>query len=160
MPVSLLPASPRDLDSPCPELLHALAFNYSDAAEGRAEIAAILSSFSAVERNPPWLSYWARCDESRAFAGLCGFKANLDQFGQVEIAYCTFPANLGRGIAKAMARRLVEIARHGGARLVLAHTLPVANASGSVLARSGFDRLGTVHDPEDGLVWRWRLLLS
>jgi len=45
--------------------------------------------------------------------------------------------------------------RHGQVRVVRAHTLPEANASTRVLTKCGFQRIGEVIDPEDGLVWRW-----
>jgi len=32
---------------------------------------------------------------------------------------------------------------------------PAANASTRVLEKCGFRHTGTVHDPVDGLVWRW-----
>ena len=40
-------------------------------------------------------------------------------------------------------------------RRIRAHTLPERNASTSVLTKAGFELLGAVVDPEDGLVWRW-----
>jgi len=40
-------------------------------------------------------------------------------------------------------------------RVVRAHTLAEANASTRVLAKCGFQRIGEVVDPDDGLVWRW-----
>ena len=42
----------------------------------------------------------------------------------------------------------------GRIRLVGAHTLPTPNASTRVLTKCGFERIGEVEDPEDGLVWR------
>ena len=35
--------------------------------------------------------------------------------------------------------------------------LPEANASGRVLAKCGFRRVGEVIDPDDGVVWRWEI---
>lgn len=46
-------------------------------------------------------------------------------------------------------RALPDVAR------VVAHTLPIENASSRVLRHCGFERIGEVIDPEDGLVWRW-----
>ena len=47
--------------------------------------------------------------------------------------------------------------RSGRVSLVRAHTLPQENASTRVLTKCGFDFVGEVIDPEDGLVWRWEL---
>jgi [ribosomal protein S5]-alanine N-acetyltransferase len=35
--------------------------------------------------------------------------------------------------------------------------LPAENASTSVLRSNGFVRDGEINDPEEGIVWRWRL---
>jgi RimJ/RimL family protein N-acetyltransferase len=86
--------------------------------------------------------------------GTCGFKGP-PAAGAAEIAYFTFPCFTGRGLAKAMARKLEVFAVQGGLRLLIAHTLPHANASTSVLRACGFLHAGETVDPEDGLVWRW-----
>jgi len=44
---------------------------------------------------------------------------------------------------------------HEQVRTVRAHPLPQPNASTRVLTKCGFQRIGEVIDPEDGLVWRW-----
>ena len=111
-----------------------------------------------VGAEPPWIGYLAVDDASRAVIGCCGFTGNPSQDGSVEIAYFTFPPNEGKGHATEMARMLVGIAREqGGVRHVIAHTLPEVNASTRVLQKLGFARVGEITDPEDGLIWRWRL---
>jgi [ribosomal protein S5]-alanine N-acetyltransferase len=57
------------------------------------------------------------------------------------------PAHAGRELT---ARALPRVA------LVIAHTLPIENASCQVLRRCGYRRAGEVIDPQDGLVWRWQ----
>jgi RimJ/RimL family protein N-acetyltransferase len=101
----------------------------------------------------PWRGYIAITDADGVI-GTCGFKGPPEA-GAAEIAYFTFPCFTGRGLAKAMARRLEDFAARGGLRLLIAHTLPYANASTSVLRASGFSHAGETVDPEDGLVWRW-----
>jgi ribosomal-protein-alanine N-acetyltransferase len=54
-----------------------------------------------------------------------------------------------------MAGALVAIATAAGEPLVIAHTLPVTNASARALARNGFIRDGDAIDPDEGPVWRW-----
>jgi len=105
----------------------------------------------------PWGSYLALEGSARRLVGTCGFKGNPDAEGAVEIAYFTFPGDEGRGIATAIAARMVDLASDATPpiRIVRAHTLPEVNASGRVLTKVGFARVGEVIDPEDGLVWRW-----
>ena len=105
----------------------------------------------------PWGSYLAIEGEARRLVGVCGFKGNPDDDGAVEIAYFTFPEEEGRGVATAVAAAMVKLARDAmpPPNVVRAHTLPEVNASGRVLIKAGFRRLGEVIDPEDGLVWRW-----
>jgi RimJ/RimL family protein N-acetyltransferase len=88
--------------------------------------------------------------------GAAGFKGPPDDDGVVEIAYGIAPAYAGRGYATQVANGLVEFAsKDDRVRRIRAHTLPERNASTSVLTKSGFELLGAVEDPEDGLVWRW-----
>ncbi len=104
----------------------------------------------------PWLGYLAR--EAGAWVGTCGFVGPPAQ-GEVELAYFSFPGQEGRGLAMAMAKALLVIAddaSHRGA--IVAHTLPQAGASASILTRLGFECLGEWPHPEDGLVWKWRLM--
>jgi RimJ/RimL family protein N-acetyltransferase len=94
--------------------------------------------------------------ESRSVIGSAGFKGPPDEDGMVEIAYGIVPSYQGRGYATEAAAGLVAFAfSDRRVRLVRAHTRPASNASQRVLAKSGFERIGEVVDPEDGLVWRW-----
>jgi ribosomal-protein-alanine N-acetyltransferase len=105
------------------------------------------------------MAYLAREDArgTAPFVGVCSFKSS-PQDGAVEIAYVTFPEHEGRGVGAQMAATLVEIARREpGWRELMAHTQPQANPSTRILERLGFARAGTIEDPEDGPVWRWRL---
>jgi RimJ/RimL family protein N-acetyltransferase len=92
-----------------------------------------------------------------AAVGSCGYKGPPDADGVVEIAYAIHPDQRGRGYAKEAAAALVEFAFGAGARLVLAHTRLENDASAHVLLACGFERIGEVVDPEDGLVCRWEL---
>jgi RimJ/RimL family protein N-acetyltransferase len=96
---------------------------------------------------------------SRAAVGTCGYPAAPDAKGEIEIAYFTFPAYEGRGIAGRMARELVAraSARHD-VHLIIAHTLAQTNASTRILTGLGFSHAGTMEHPEDGALWRWELL--
>ncbi len=105
----------------------------------------------------PWIHGFALVHrDSGIVVGRCGFKGPPDADGVVEIAYGMNPEHEGKGYATEAAGALVSFAfRHGQVRVVRAHTLPEANASTRVLTKCGFQRIGEVIDPEDGLVWRW-----
>ena len=87
--------------------------------------------------------------------GTCGFKGPPSE-GCVEIAYGIVPEHQGKGYATETAGALVKYAfEKSDVTTVRAHTLPEENASTGVLKKCGFERVGEVNDPEDGLVWRW-----
>lgn len=117
-----------------------------------------MAAVAAREHVPPWCGYigW---DGSRPL-GFGGFKGQPDAAGAVEIGYLTFPAHEGRGVASAIAARMIEIARREGLTAVIAHTLTQENPSTGVLGRNGFIRDGEAEDPDEGTVWRWRLDLG
>lgn len=107
---------------------------------------------------PPWCGYLVADTALARVVGTCAFKAPPDAEGAVEIAYFTFPPYEGRGYATRMARALIALARESpDARTVLAHTLPVTNASNHLLQKLGMTYEGEVIDPEDGPVWRWAM---
>ena len=106
----------------------------------------------------PWGLGFAVVDkETHTVVGTTGFKGPPDENGVVEIAYGIVPSFEGRGYATETAKAVVEFAyATGSVKRVIAHTLPMANASTSVLAKCGFEFVSDVIDPEDGLVWRWQ----
>ena len=108
-----------------------------------------------ASRPRPWIGYLALDGETGA--GTCAFK-DVPRDGVVEIAYYAFPDPEGRGVATAMARELVAMARAEDSGLAItARTLPAPGASTRILEKLRFVRVGTVDDPEDGPVWEWRL---
>jgi RimJ/RimL family protein N-acetyltransferase len=112
--------------------------------------------FEAVPRETPWIGYLGVDKESGVVVGTCGFKSGPQPDGTVEIAYFTFPAFEGRGVATAMAGLLIALARSAPeVRVVIAHTLPERNASTRVLEKAGLNHAGDIVDPENGPVWRW-----
>lgn len=116
-----------------------------------------LALVDAATSADPWIHGFAlvqRIDD--AVVGSCGFKGPPTLDGVVEIAYVVAPEYQGNGYATEAAQALVSYAfSHSRVRIVRAHTLPEANASTRVLAKSGFQCVGEVVDPDDGLVWRW-----
>jgi [ribosomal protein S5]-alanine N-acetyltransferase len=124
-----------------------------DRTQVSAAWVALLENSAPVD---PWIhgfSLVSRVDGS--IVGRCGFKGP-PAAGVVEIAYGIEAEQQGKGYATEAAEALVAYAvSTGEVRLVRAHTLPEPNASTRVLTKAGFQRVGQVVDPEDGLVWRW-----
>ena len=116
-----------------------------------------LASLRASQGSDPWRYGFAVVHRgSRSVIGNAGFKGPPDPAGMVEIAYGIVPGFEGGGYATEAAAALVQFAVDSGTvRLLRAHTLPEVNASGGILAKCGFHRVGEVEDPEDGPVWRW-----
>jgi [ribosomal protein S5]-alanine N-acetyltransferase len=100
----------------------------------------------------PWAGYLA--EEQGVFVGTCAFKT-APESGEVEIAYFTFPAHEGRGVATRMAQRLVDLATENGVVRLKAQTLPERSASTRILEKLGFSLAGSVCHPQDGEVWEW-----
>lgn len=141
------------------------------AAEVRAKIAAMsaadraqlsadwLALLAGATGNDPWVHGFSMVHrDSGAVVGSAGFKGPPGEAGVVEIAYAVEPEHQGRGFATEAAQALVGYALSSErVRTVRAHTLPQANASTRILTRCGFQHVGEVMDPEDGLVWRWEI---
>lgn len=144
--VTLIPidrdGAPRDFAGPISELLGGV-------------LGATAELYASVGFEEPWIGYVAAMAGQPV--GTCAFKSPPCE-GRVEIAYFTFPEFEGRGIATAMAAKLVAMARQTGSDVVVAaQTLPERNASHAVLEKLGFRHVDTVEHPEDGTVWEWRL---
>jgi len=116
-----------------------------------------LAGLRASQAPDPWVHGFAVVHtERRLVIGNAGFKGPPDEVGFVEIAYGIVPAFERRGFATEAATALVDFAfASGRVRVVVAHTLPVQSASTRVLAKTGFQCVGEVSDPDDGRVWRW-----
>jgi ribosomal-protein-alanine N-acetyltransferase len=113
---------------------------------------ALLAKSSAQD---PWVHGFHVVNEANVTVGLGAFKGPPED-GIVEIAYAIDSEQQGKGYATQAARELVAFAfASGQVRTVRAHTLPGGIASQRVLLKSGFEKIGEVVDPEDGLVWRF-----
>jgi [ribosomal protein S5]-alanine N-acetyltransferase len=118
-----------------------------------------IARVKATTSADPWTCGFAMVHRaSGAAVGSCAFKSPPDADGIVEIAYGVNPDHQKLGYATEAALGLVKFAfASGRVRIVRAHTLPATNASTRVLTKCGFEYVGEVIDPEDGLVWRWEL---
>jgi [ribosomal protein S5]-alanine N-acetyltransferase len=118
-----------------------------------------LARVRALTSADPWTCFFRIVHRrSASVIGQCGYKGPPGPDGVVEIAYGVDPDYQGRGFATEAAQALVHQAfGNDRVRIVRAHTLLEANASTRVLVKCGFERVGEVVDPEDGLVWRWEI---
>ncbi len=162
--LDLVPFSPKDIlaliDS---EQQFGLSFGISPA-EGLREM------FISDEVSPEWIAQLHNSTSADPFRhgfalihkadnlviGSLGFTGPPDQDGIVEIAYGIAPAYQNRGFATEAAKAGVEFAlSRDTVTKVIAHTLPSFNASAHVLTKCGFEQVGEIEHPEDGLIWRW-----
>ena len=118
-----------------------------------------LTRVRALTSADPWTCFFRMIHRaSDMVIGQCGYKGPPSTDGVVEIAYGVDPDYQDRGYATEAARALVAQALGtDDVRIVRAHTFVEANASTRVLTKCGFERVGEVMDPEDGLVWRWEI---
>lgn len=116
-----------------------------------------IDKLRAASGPDPWeFGYTVLLAESQQPIGGVSFKGAPGPDGVVEIAYGIDEEFRLRGYATEAAGALVTFAfADPRVRVVCAHTLPGAVASGRVLAKCGFTRVGDVVDPEDGPVWRF-----
>jgi RimJ/RimL family protein N-acetyltransferase len=134
------------IDQMAPEIRKEVSATWLELLENSAEIDPWIHGFTLIHKS------------SGAAVGMCAFKGPPDAAGMVEIAYAVVPEHQGKGYATEAAAALVRYAFCSDhVRVVRAHTLPVPNASGRVLTKCGFQKVGEAIDPDDGLVWRWEL---
>ena len=132
------------------------AIEAMDAATKAQLSAAWLALFASSAERDPWVHGFAVVqNESGAVVGTGGFKGPpLD--GVVEIAYGVDAEHRSKGYATEVAAALVGYAfEFPEVSVIRAHTLPDSIASKRVLAKCGFDHVGEVVDPEDGVVVRF-----
>lgn len=117
--------------------------------------AAYVCLYQSVGYQSPWLGYLALVDGT--CVGSCGFKAPPKD-NRVEIAYFTFSAFEGKGMATRMAEALLSMSSHAAPQVVVAaQTLPKESPSTTILKKLGFKHVATLQHPEDGEVWEWQL---
>jgi RimJ/RimL family protein N-acetyltransferase len=119
-----------------------------------------LARMRAATTPDPWVhGFRVVHRDSGEAVGSCSFKGPPVD-GMVEIAYGIGAEHRGRGFATEAAQALVAFASTcADVRVIRAHTLPDSVASKRVLAKCGFQYVGEVVDPEDGLVYRFERLV-
>lgn len=103
--------------------------------------------------NLPWVGYFVVKDNQ--IVGTGGFTGQPKN-GSVEIAYWTFKAFEGQGIASNTCKELVAISKRTDPTLLItAKTMPEHNASTKILQKNGFEFAEIVQDHEIGDAWLW-----
>lgn len=111
--------------------------------------------YQTIGFNKPWVGYFVMSQNK--IVGSCGFTGK-PQEGKVEIAYWTFKAFEGQGIASFSCQELVSISRKTDSTLLItAKTAPEYNASTKILQNNGFQYTGIVQDHEIGDAWLWTI---
>ena len=130
------------------------AMDPAEKAQMSADWLQMLNSATEID---PWVHGFSVLHRSSgSVVGQAGFKGPPTADGIVEIAYGIAPDHQGKGYATETAQALTAFAFSSErVHIVRAHTLPEPNASTRVLTKCGFQNIGEVTDPEDGLVWRW-----
>jgi ribosomal-protein-alanine N-acetyltransferase len=159
---TVIPQTPRlRLVLKTPEEVHA-AIETMDAADKAQLSADWLARLHASSSPDPWVHGFSMVLlDSGTTVGQCSFKGPPDTNGVVEIAYGVASDQERKGYATEAARALVAYAFSiDQVSCVRAHTLPASNASKRVLAKCGFQYVGDINDPEDGLVCRFETVRS
>jgi RimJ/RimL family protein N-acetyltransferase len=115
-----------------------------------------LARFAASSATDPWIhGFTAVRSADHETVGTGGF-ATPPIDGMVEIAYAVEEQFRNRGYAQEIARGLVAfVLAASDVEVIRAHTLPDGIASQQVLLKNGFERVGEIDHPDDGLVWRY-----
>jgi [ribosomal protein S5]-alanine N-acetyltransferase len=137
-----------------------VAIETMDAADKAQLSADWLARLHASTSPDPWVHGFSVVQlDTGITVGQCGFKGPPDTNGVVEIAYGVASEQEGKGYATEAARALVAYAFSiDQVNRVRAHTLPTSSASKRVLAKCGFQYVGEINDPEDGLVCRFETI--
>ena len=113
-----------------------------------------------LKRDPdsaPWWSWLPVLIDENLLIGNCGYKGRPKD-GIVEIGYEVIPEFRGIGLATEIAAVLVDNAfNFPEVTHIIAHTLPQENASCKVLRKCGFKLVAEEVDPEDGVIWMWKI---
>lgn len=117
----------------------------------------LLSQIVATD-GQPWGTYLFLHRHEDSLVGSGGYKGRPNN-GEIEIGYEVAPKFQNQGFATEAALGMIVQAfdRHD-VTAVLAHTLPERNPSTRVLEKCGMVFDGSVNDPDDGTIWRWRVM--
>jgi RimJ/RimL family protein N-acetyltransferase len=105
-----------------------------------------------------WWTYFPIHKLDNKLIGSGGYQGKPTEDGTVEIGYEIAEDYRNRGLATEMTTGLVENAfKDNRVKTIVAHTLGEENPSTKVLAKCGFVKVEELNDPNEGIIWRWKL---
>jgi [ribosomal protein S5]-alanine N-acetyltransferase len=126
-----------------------------DPADCQQLIKVYKDYYQKIGFNIPWVGYFVVRENE--IVGSCSFTGQPKD-GKVEIAYWTFKAFEGQGIASFSCKELVAITKQVDPTVIItAKTAPEHNASTKILQQNGFIFTEIVQDEEIGNAWLWML---
>jgi [ribosomal protein S5]-alanine N-acetyltransferase len=132
----------------------------ANVQEGWTHFPEAMPFFEKIIKESPdnqWVSYFTLTQDNPTLIGTCGFKGIPTAEGVVEIGYEIRDDYQGQGYASEAAFALRDLAFQQGVSAVIAHTIAENNESTSVLKKAGFTFVKSLEDPEDGLIFQWRI---
>ena len=150
--IRLIPCGPRDYA----DLIGANDWRGFAIPQGGLEPEAVLlmlQGWSARLQAAQGWGTWLAVVQDEVVASLA--VKDVPRDGSVEIGYGTASARRGRGHATAAVQVLLAELADKGLRRVTAETGLDNPASGRVVAKAGFQQIGTRVDPEDGALIMW-----
>ena len=125
---------------------------------GVAPLAYTLKILTQSENENGWWTYFPIHTVDQKLIGSCGYKGKPSLDGMVEIGYEVCPEYRQKGYGTEIANGLLTHAfKDEHIKIVIAHTLPMENASTNILRKLSFNKVSEIEDPEDGLIWRWEI---
>lgn len=117
-----------------------------------------LDKLKSSENEKGWWSYLPIHKNNNTLIGLCGFKGQPNENGQVEIGYEIKEEYRNKGLATELANSLIDHAfNFENINMILAHTLGETNASTKVLSNCGFEKTEDIDGKDLGILWKWEL---
>jgi [ribosomal protein S5]-alanine N-acetyltransferase len=117
-----------------------------------------LDKLKSSEGETGWWSYLPIHKAENKLIGLCGYKGQPNEKGQVEIGYEIKTEYRNKGLATELAKALIENAfNFETINSIQAHTLGEINASNKVLSNCGFQKIDEIDGKELGTLWKWEL---
>lgn len=117
-----------------------------------------LDKLKSSEDEKGWWSYFPIHKADNKLIGLCGYKGQPNDTGQVEIGYEIKSEYRNYGLATEIAKALIDNAfNFETVNSIKAHTLGEVNASNKVLINCGFHKTDEVDGKELGTLWKWEL---
>ncbi|MDF2455111.1 MAG: family N-acetyltransferase [Cytophagaceae bacterium] len=125
------------------------------SSEGQTLLEMYNDYYPTIGFHLPWVGY--AIVRNQQVVGTCGFTGQPKE-QKVELAYWTFKAFEGTGVASYACKALLEMARKTVPQLtIIAKTAPEHNASTKILEKNGFVFTEIVQDEEIGDSWLWML---